>query len=49
MTQPQVALIVLTWNQRDLTLDCLDSLAASSSTTARPTAQPRLSALAIPA
>jgi len=28
MSQPLVALIVLTWNQRDLTLDCLDSLAA---------------------
>lgn len=28
MTTPTVALIVLTWNQRDLTLDCLASLAA---------------------
>jgi len=27
MTAPPVALIVLTWNQRDLTLDCLASLA----------------------
>ena len=28
MSQPLVALIILTWNQRDLTLDCLASLVA---------------------
>jgi len=26
-TYPTVAIIILTWNQRDLTLDCLASLA----------------------